>query len=42
MKAAKRKELVNELRSAHFSLGFESLNNIFFIKQIRAKILIRI
>ena len=26
MKAAKRKELVNELRSAHFSMGFESFS----------------
>ena len=30
MKAAKRKELVNELRNAHFYMGFDKSNNFFF------------
>ena len=29
MKAAKRKELVNELRNAHFYMGFDKSNNFF-------------
>ena len=35
MKAAKRKELVNELRSAHFSMGFERF--IFLFKDVISK-----
>ena len=32
MKAAKRKELVNELRNAHFYMGFDtSKQNHFFL-----------